>query len=129
MQLKIRVENKPVIARRPYEIKVDVAISFIVAKYMLNNYYVYIMTNKKNGVLYIGITNNLIRRVWEHKKKIKSLSFTSKYNIDNLVYFENYIDPENAILREKQLKAGSRKNKVNLIEKNNPDWDDLSEKF
>lgn len=87
------------------------------------------MTNNKNGVLYIGITNSLIRRVWEYKKKIKTLSFTSKYNLENLVYFETYTDPENAIKREKQLKAGSRKKKINLIEKDNPDWEDISERF
>ncbi len=87
------------------------------------------MTNKKNGTLYTGITNDLVRRVWEHKKKIKSKSFTSKYNLQDLVYFETYTDPENAIIREKQLKAGSRTKKINLIEKNNPEWDDLSEKF
>jgi len=96
---------------------------------MINNYYVYIMSNGKDGTLYIGITNNLIRRVWEHKKKVKPLSFTSKYNLQDLVYFETYTDPKNAIMREKQQKAGSRKKKINLIEKDNPDWDDLSEKF
>ena len=84
---------------------------------LINNYYVYIMTNI------------LIRRVWEHKKKIKPLSFTSKYNLQDLVYFETYTDPENAIKREKQLKAGSRKKKIDLIEKNNPDWEDLFERF
>jgi len=87
------------------------------------------MSNKENGTLYLGITNNLIRRVWEHKQKTKKLSFTSKYNLQDLVYFETYTDPENAILREKQLKAGSRQKKIDLIEKNNPDWEDLSEGF
>lgn len=96
---------------------------------LTNNYYVYIMSNKENGTLYIGITNNLIRRIWEHKQKIKNLSFTSKYNLQDLVYFEIYTDPENAIKREKQLKAGSRQKKIDLIEKNNPDWEDLSERF
>ncbi len=96
---------------------------------MINNYYVYIMANKEKGTLYTGITNNLVRRVWEYKKKIKFKSFTSKYNLQDLVYFETYTDPENAILREKQLKAGSREKKINLIEKDNPDWNDLSEKF
>ncbi len=96
---------------------------------VVNYYYVYIMTNKKNGTLYTGITNNLIRRVWEHKQRIKQKSFTSKYNLQYLVYFEAYTDPENAIIREKQLKGGSRQKKINLIEKNNPNWGDLSEEF
>ncbi|MBU2542932.1 GIY-YIG nuclease family protein [Patescibacteria group bacterium] len=87
------------------------------------------MSNKEYGTLYIGITNNLIRRIWEHKQKTKPLSFTSKYNLQDLVYFETCTDPENAIRREKQLKAGSRQKKIDLIEKNNPDWEDLSERF
>ncbi len=87
------------------------------------------MTNKKDGVLYVGVTNDLRRRVWEHKTKVKSWSFTSKYNLDQLVYFENYNDPENAIMREKQIKGGSRQDKINLIEINNPEWEDLSEDF
>lgn len=96
---------------------------------VINNYYVYIMTNKKDGVLYVGVTNNLIKRIWEHKEKTNKLSFTSKYNLDKLVYFETYTDPENAIKREKQLKAGSRQKKIDLIEKENPDWEDISEEF
>jgi len=91
-------------------------------------YYVYIMTNKNNTVLYTGVTNNLMRRVSEHKnRQIKG--FTAKYNIDKLVYFEHFNEVESAIAREKQFKAGSRMKKIKLIEKENPDWKDLSEEF
>ena len=91
-------------------------------------YYVYIMTNKNNSVLYTGVTKDLLRRVTEHKsKKIKS--FTAKYNIDKLVYFEYFNEVEKAIAREKQIKAGSRMKKIELIEKENPDWKDLGEEF
>ncbi|MBI5222575.1 MAG: GIY-YIG nuclease family protein [Candidatus Magasanikbacteria bacterium] len=96
---------------------------------MIDDYYIYIMTNRKNGVLYAGVTNNLRRRVWEHKEKIKKGTFTCKYNLDQLVYFEIYNDPENAIIREKQIKGGSRQDKINLIEKDNPEWRDLSDDF
>lgn len=92
---------------------------------MTNNYYVYILASNKNGTLYIGVTNNLIRRVMEHKQsKIKG--FTEKYNIKNLVYFEETTDINSALQREKQLKKWNRKWKINLIEKNNPYWKDLS---
>ena len=82
------------------------------------------MTNKNNTVLYTGITNDLIRRVYEHKNNIGS-KFTSKYNINKLVYYEMFGDPENAILREKKIKAGSRLKKNDLINRINEDWDDL----
>jgi putative endonuclease len=82
------------------------------------------MTNKNNTVLYTGITNDLIRRVYEHKNGIGS-SFTKKYNIKKLVYYEIYGDPENAIIREKQIKAGSRQKKIDLIDSINTDWNDL----
>ena len=84
----------------------------------------YIMTNKNNTVLYTGITNDLIKRVYEHKNNIGS-KFTSKYNINKLVYYEIFGDPENAILREKKIKAGSRQKKIDLINRINEDWDDL----
>ncbi len=87
-------------------------------------YYVYIMTNQKNYVLYIGITNDIKVRVYEHKNGIGS-KFTKMYEIDKLVYLEEYDDINNAIAREKQLKAGSRQNKIDLITKFNPDWQDL----
>ena len=89
-------------------------------------YYVYIMTNQANTVLYIGVTNDLARRVYEHKSKIDPRSFTAKYNVNKLVYYEYTTSVESAILREKQLKAGSRQKKVNLINGFNPQWFDLT---
>lgn len=86
--------------------------------------YVYIMFNSRNGTLYTGVTNNLIRRVWEHKSKTAE-SFTKKYNIDKLGYYEIYSDITEAIQREKQIKGGSRKAKLKLIETMNPNWEDL----
>ena len=86
---------------------------------------VYIMTNFKNTVLYTGVTNNLIRRVFEHKSGHDHKSFTSKYNITKLVYFESFHSIEEAITREKQIKAGSRKKKEDLINSINPEWIDL----
>lgn len=88
-------------------------------------YFVYIVTNKKQGVLYIGVTNNLIKRTDEHKHKIIK-GFTSKYNLDKLVYYETFYDIESAIIREKELKHWNRQWKIELIEKENPNWDDLS---
>jgi putative endonuclease len=87
-------------------------------------YYVYIMTNSRNTVLYVGVTNDLIRRVYEHKEKLAD-GFTRKYNITKLVYYEVFEDIENAILREKQIKAGSRQKKVQLINSMNREWHDL----
>jgi len=89
-------------------------------------YYVYILSNKYNNVLYVGITNDLIRRVYEHKNKLVE-GFTKKYNVDKLVYYELFNDPTNAITREKQLKGYSRKKKVELITSFNPEWEDLYE--
>ena len=87
-------------------------------------YYVYIMTTNRNTVLYIGVTNDLIRRVYEHKEKLAD-GFTRKYNIVKLVYYEVFEDIENAIFREKQIKAGSREKKVQLINSMNGEWRDL----
>jgi len=87
-------------------------------------YYVYIMTNVRNTVLYVGVTNDLIRRIYEHKEKLVS-GFTKKYNTVKLVYYEVFEDIENAILREKQIKAGSRQKKVQLINSTNKEWRDL----
>jgi len=91
---------------------------------MDKQYFVYIMTNSHNKVLYTGITNNLKKRVYEHKEKLIS-GFTKKYNVSKLVYYETYQDPENAILREKQIKAGSRQKKIDLVNSVNGEWLDL----
>jgi len=91
---------------------------------MSKQYYVYIMTNKRNTVLYTGITGDLLKRVYEHKQKIVE-GFTKKYNVNKLVYYAVFNDPENAIAREKQIKAGSRERKLQLIEGMNPGWKNL----
>ena len=88
--------------------------------------YVYILSNKRNGTLYVGVTSNLVKRIFEHKEKVVN-GFSAKYNLDLLVYYEEWWSIEEAIQREKQLKAGNRKKKLNLIESINPDWKDLSE--
>ena len=87
-------------------------------------YYVYIMTNKRDTVLYVGVTNDLVRRAYEHKQKLAD-GFTRKYNIGKLVYYEVLEDAENAILREKQIKAGSRQKKLQLVNSMNEEWRDL----
>lgn len=89
-------------------------------------YYVYIMTNKKDNVLYTGITNDLIRRVWEHREGLVK-GFSQRYNVKKLVFYEVFEDPLNAIGREKQIKGGSRKKKIHLITSVNPQWQDLYE--
>ncbi len=89
-----------------------------------NQYYIYILANKRNGTLYIGVTSNLIKRLYEHKNNIIE-GFTKKYNIHKLVYYETTNDIESAIRREKQLKKWNRKWKINLIENSNPEWIDL----
>jgi putative endonuclease len=88
--------------------------------------YVYILTNKNNTTLYVGVTANLIRRIEEHKTKMNPKSFTARYNLDKLVYYEAFHMIGDAIGREKQLKAGSRAKKVALIEKENNAWRDLT---
>ncbi len=87
-------------------------------------YYVYLMTSRKHGTLYLGVTNNLVRRVYEHKSKAVR-GFTARYNVDRLVWFEYYDDPTNAIEREKDIKKWRRNWKIRLIEEVNPQWDDL----
>ena len=84
------------------------------------------MTNDNNSVLYTGVTSNLRKRVREHKKKQHPGSFTARYNIRKLVYFETFVTISEAIKREKQLKGGSRKKKLELINRVNPEWKDLS---
>lgn len=95
---------------------------------MENQTFVYILTNAHNTTLYIGVTNNLLRRTFEHKEKFNS-GFTKKYNLTKLVYYEIFSDIDNAILREKKLKGGSRQSKIDLINKFNPEWQDLYEKI
>ena len=87
-------------------------------------YYVYILFSKRNGTLYVGVTSNLKKRVWEHKNKVID-GFTKKYNVNQLGYYEIFSDINLAINREKQLKAGNRRKKIELIEANNSEWNDL----
>jgi putative endonuclease len=91
----------------------------------IHQYYIYILTSKKNGTLYIGVTNDLERRVLEHKQKITE-GFTSKYNVNQLVYFESFQYVNHAIKREKQLKKWNRQWKINLIEEGKPNRLDLA---
>lgn len=95
---------------------------------MNKKYFVYILTNKGNSVLYTGVTSNLKGRVYQHKNKMMD-GFSKKYNVDKLVYYEIFDDPEYAILREKQIKAGSRQKKIVLINSINKGWIDLYEKI
>jgi putative endonuclease len=96
----------------------------LVTERMDKQYYVYIPASRKNGTLYIGVTSDLVKRVWEHKSKVIK-GFTFKYCVDKLVYYEIFGDPENAIKREKRLKCYKRQWKIDLIEKDNPEWEDL----
>jgi putative endonuclease len=91
---------------------------------MIMNYYVYIIASRKDGAIYLGVTNDIIRRVYEHRTKA-ARGFSSQYNITRLVWFEIYDDPTSAISREKQLKKWKRNWKVQLIEARNPKWEDL----
>ena len=91
---------------------------------MMKQYFVYIMASRKHGTLYIGMTGNLPRRAHEHKEGLAN-GFTKDYGINRLVYYEVYDDPENAIRREKRLKEWQRSWKVALIERSNPEWNDL----
>ena len=94
----------------------------------MKQYYVYILASRRNGTLYTGITSDLVKRVYEHKNKLAD-GFTKKYDVSALVHYEIFEDPENAILREKNIKAWKRKWKLRLIEEENPNWDDLYEKI
>ncbi len=93
---------------------------------MRRQYYVYILASQRNGTLYIGMTNNLVRRVWEHRQGSVE-GFTKKYKVDRLVYSECYDRPQDAIQREKRLKKWDRAWKIQLIESVNPDWKDQYE--
>jgi len=90
----------------------------------MSAYYVYLLAAKRNGTLYLGVTNDLIRRVHEHKSKAAA-GFTKRYDVGRLVWFETYDDPENAIAREKDIKKWRRGWKLRLIERSNPQWIDL----
>ncbi len=92
---------------------------------MGKTYCVYIITNRRNGTLYTGVTNDLKRRIWQHKTKALP-GFSAQYGLNHLVYFEASRDISDAIAREKQIKAGSRSKKIALIERDNPTWADLS---
>lgn len=90
----------------------------------MNNYYVYIMANKRNGTLYVGFTHDLVKRVYEHKNDLVK-GFTQRYGIHMLVYYEQHENSEAAITREKRLKVWQRKWKIRIIEEMNPEWKDL----
>ncbi|WP_445954892.1 GIY-YIG nuclease family protein [Yeosuana sp.] len=92
----------------------------------MKHWYVYIMVNKPNGILYIGVTNNIDERVKEHKLKAHPKSFTAKYNCDILVYFEEFENGDEATTREKRFKKWKRDWEIRLIEEMNPSWSDLS---
>ena len=93
---------------------------------MEQSYYVYILTNWNNEVMYVGITNNLERRIYEHKQKLIK-GFTGKYNVNKLVYLEETNDVESALAREKEIKKWRREKKNKLVQRINPEWRDLSE--
>jgi putative endonuclease len=90
--------------------------------------YIYILSNKSNRVFYVGVCDQLIKRVYQHKQKLTP-GFTSKYNVDRLVYYETFEDITEAINREKQIKGGSRQKKIDLIKAMNPEWKDLYEEI
>ena len=91
---------------------------------MVKQFYVYILASKRNETLYVGVTSNLTKRVWEHKSKLVK-GFTEQYGVDKLVYYEVHSDAENAVLREKQMNKWNRSWKLRLIEERNPEWNDL----
>ena len=91
---------------------------------MDKQFYVYILASKRNGTLYIGVTSDLVQRIWQHKNKMVK-GFTKKYNVDRLVYYETHSNVESAITREKQMKKWRRAWKIRLIEGENSDWNDL----
>ena len=90
----------------------------------MGQYFVYLLASKKNGTLYIGVTNNLLKRIYEHKNNLVA-GFTQKYNVHNLVYYEIYQNIHDAITREKRMKKWKRQWKIELIERSNPNWEDL----
>ncbi|HQX27052.1 MAG TPA: GIY-YIG nuclease family protein [Alphaproteobacteria bacterium] len=95
---------------------------------MEKRFWTYILASRFNGTLYIGVTSDLVKRIWEHKNNVVE-GFTKKYDVHNLVYFEEHSTAENAIKREKRLKKYNREWKKNLIEKDNPRWEDLYDRI
>ena len=93
---------------------------------MSKHAYIYILTNSTNKVLYVGVTSDLTKRIQQHKKGLFQNSFTSRYKVKKLVYYEEFLNIEDAIAREKQLKAGNRQKKIDLVNKRNPEWQDLT---
>ena len=93
-------------------------------KNFMKKFYIYILANKYHGTLYIGLTSNLVKRIWEHKNNLAE-GFTKKYQIHKLIYFEEYLDSQTALAREKNLKAWKRDWKIELIERQNKNWIDL----
>ena len=94
----------------------------------MKNPFVYILTNKPRGTLYVGVTSDLVKRIWQHKNNVFE-GFSSKYHLHTLVWFEQHASMEAAILREKQIKGGSRQKKIALIDTLNPQWLDFYEKL
>jgi putative endonuclease len=106
--------------------KADIQYSVMVLMSRERSYWVYILASRVGGTLYIGVTNDLVRRVYEHRSKFVP-GFTRKYDVDRLVYYEQFSTAESAIEREKRLKKWNRQWKIRLIEESNPDWSDLYE--
>jgi len=94
----------------------------------MKTFFVYILASQRNGTLYVGVTTDLMKRIWEHKNK-KVKGFTEKYGVDRLVYYEQTNDAASALQREKTLKRWKRQWKLDLIEKENPEWEDLYERI
>lgn len=103
---------------------VDLKFKLLPRKMWGYNFFIYILKNKNNTVLYTGVTNDLRERVYQHKEKLVK-GFTHKYNVDRLVYYERFSHIDEAIAREKQIKSGSRQKKIDLINSLNPEWADL----
>ena len=95
---------------------------------MEKDFYTYILASKRNGTLYIGVTSNLVQRIWQHKNDLVD-GFTKKYAVKNLVFYEQHADAYSALSREKRLKEWKRQWKIELIEKFNPNWDDLYQRI
>jgi putative endonuclease len=100
----------------------------VTGKAVAKRFYVYILASKRNGTLYVGVTSDLVKRIWEHKEEVAE-GFTSEYGVKNLVYYEVHETSETAITREEQIKKWERAWKIRLIERENPHWNDLYDKI